>query len=71
MNLAKEVELLKRQLAALQQREKAYILWHHLAEPKEWAIECAIARGIYNPETQEPVFILSQMPFKQRLPSAG
>jgi hypothetical protein len=64
MNLAKEVEKLREQLAALQQKDKCYIVWHDRSETQDEAIEAAIQAGRYDPDTQDAVIIISHIPMK-------
>jgi hypothetical protein len=65
MNQAKRLAAVEKALALLLQLEKYYILLRKddtEAEAIQWHIE----QGLLDPEKQEPVFILSQIPGKSR-----
>jgi hypothetical protein len=60
----RRLEAIEKALAQLLEKEKAYIVWHDRAETREEAIQVAIDAGRFNPETQEPVIIISHIPMR-------
>jgi hypothetical protein len=60
----KRLQRIEAALAQLLQREKCYILWHHKVETEAEAIENAIRAGYFDPDRQEAVMIVSNIPRK-------
>ena len=60
----RRLEAIEKALAQLLEKEKAYNVWHDRAETREEAIQVAIDAGRFDPETQEPVIIISHIPMR-------
>ena len=61
MNLAKEVEKLREQLAALQAKDKAFLLFYRGNDPEK-ELQWHIDAGIYDPAKQEPFIVMAWGP---------
>jgi hypothetical protein len=61
MNLAKEVEKLREQLAALQAKDKDFLLFYRGNDPEK-ELQWHIDAGIYDPAKQEPFIVMAWGP---------
>ena len=73
MNQNRRLERLERAFEKLLAKTKAYIVFHPKVETEEEAIQAAINAGVFDPDTHEPVFIISHIPRKgyQLMSSTG
>jgi hypothetical protein len=65
-NSLKRLQGIEAALEQLLEREKAFVVWHQPVETEEECLQAAIDAGRYNPDTQDLVLIISQIPTKTR-----